>query len=211
MAGLTRVGYTVIHMPPQQNQKKREDSPKSITDEKIGKLECVICLTNKISEEMQTIPHKKYKENDLNGKKKCIAHEEPSLCRTCVMQLNPKICPLCTDELSLTQENFTPAQPLAITQNQQVNINMQSQLGSIAQNQNIIINIQPPVVIAQNQQAVVQIQAPGSRYRCTWVRIAKLSIALGMSAFVIFIIGRGFGTCGDQINCPPNETWKGWW
>lgn len=192
MSGLPRVGsYTVIHMPP---RKEREQSLNGTTDKKIGRLTCVICSTNKISKEMQTIPHKKYKENDLNGKKICIAHEEPSFCRTCVIKLDPKICPLCGDELSLPQKNSIPAQPLAITQNQ-----------------NIIINIQPPVAIAQNQQAVVQIQAPGSRYRCTWRRIATLTVALGMSAFVIYIIGRGFGTCRDQINCPPNETWHGWW
>jgi hypothetical protein len=53
---------------------------------------------------------------------------------------------------------------------------------------------------------------PRSRNCCTWGRIAKLTIGLGTAAFIIYILGRGFGYCsGPGVSCPPDQTWDGWW
>jgi hypothetical protein len=128
-ADISRVSFstaTVIHLPPHPQSQEREDSQKSLTDEKIRKLKCEICYIYKNPDEMQTIPHKKSKENDLNGIKQCLAHDSSLLCRACVIQLNPKICPMCRDELVLP-ETTSIAQPqhALIAQNPQLVVNIQ--------------------------------------------------------------------------------------
>jgi hypothetical protein len=148
ISGLPRDGtYTIIHLPPQPQPEEREDSQESLTDEKIRKLRCEICLEHKIPEEIQTIPHKSYLQNTITTQRKCRANEEPLFCRKCVVQLKiPKKCPLCRDKLNIPSENAPIAiqpQPVLIAQNPQ---------GYVI---NIIINVQNPNPVQRRQNCYI--------------------------------------------------------
>jgi len=133
MSGLLRVDSspaTIIHIPSYPGLEE-EYSQKSITDEKIEKM-CNKCLISKNSLELQKISHKKVKENNDDVPLECPAHEQALYCRSCVIQLDPKICPICRDELSISQENSIQAEesevenphlPHAVN----ININVQNQ------------------------------------------------------------------------------------
>jgi len=126
MASLPRIGSDIrTPLMDSYSQEGQEDSQKKITDNKISALieECGICFVSKNAEELQTIPHEKYTEDQDDSTTKCQAHIKPLYCKDCIIQLViPKRCPLCRDGLATPSSIAIQIQPDPIEEDEQVDI-----------------------------------------------------------------------------------------
>ena len=179
----------------------RISTQENTTTEKVSNIsECIICFDARITDQTPRLIHQTNQDCDL--------YKNKQVCHICLPKLER--CPICRENLTTGEMQNSLAGILVEMQqnNLQEQAEEENPLALIAQNQQVrIVNIN---VNVQNFHPPQQQQI----FRCTIKKvfcIIACPIVMGMAGLIIWKIGQGFGYCTDAPECPPNETWHGWW